>query len=71
MGPTKMQEGPSERALSRAGATLAFAEIRLENGAPVRLVLDSSRTVDPITWGAREALVPAMNRCVRVRVVDD
>lgn len=66
MGPTKMQEGPSARALSRAGPTLVFAEILTENGAPVRLVLDSSTTVDPITCGAKEALVLAMNRGVCV-----
>lgn len=45
---------------------LGFAEILTENGAPVRLVLDSSTTVDPITCGAKEALVPAMNRGVCV-----
>jgi hypothetical protein len=61
-----MQEGPSARAMSRAGATLVFVEIRAEDGAPVRLVLDSSTTVDPITCGAKEALVPAINRGVRV-----
>lgn len=56
-----MQEGPSARALSQVGDPLALAEIRTENEAEVRLILESSKTADPITCGAKEeALVPAM-----------